>query len=80
MSFGHHLMVGGWRTHSCVRREYALRSDSGVQDANRHAWKLVAAVGVALMAYACADDARVNEAEFVRVGCGRRDRGRPVLA
>ena len=41
-----------------------------MQNINRHVWKLLAAVGVALMAYAWADEERFNQAELFCLGAG----------
>ena len=43
-----------------------------MQGINRHVWKLIAAVGVALMAYAWADDAlgRDGQSELFGLGAG----------
>ncbi len=39
-----------------------------MQNINRHVWKLLAAVGAALMAYAWADEERFNQAELFGLG------------
>ena len=41
-----------------------------MQNINRHVWKLLAAVGIALMAYAWADEERFNQAELFGLGAG----------
>ena len=41
-----------------------------MQNMHRHVWKLLAAVGVALMAYARADEERFNQAELFGLGAG----------
>ena len=44
-----------------LRRRIACRRTLAVLDLNRHVWKLLAAVGVALMAYAWAGEERFNQ-------------------
>ena len=51
-----------------------------MQNINRHVWKLLAAVGVALMACAGADEERFNQAEVFALGAGVRNGGHPVPA
>ena len=51
-----------------------------MQNINRRVWKLLAAVGVALMAYAWADEERFNQAELFGLGAGVRNGGQSVLA
>ena len=41
-----------------------------MQNMNRHVWRLLAAVGVALMAYAWADEERFNQAELFGLRAG----------
>ena len=51
-----------------------------VQNINRHGWKLLAVVGVALMAYAWADEERFKRAELFGLGAGAATAERSVLA
>ena len=51
-----------------------------MQNINRHVWKLLAAVGVALMAYAWADEERFNQADLFGLGAGVATAERSVLA
>ena len=41
-----------------------------MQNINRHVWELLGAVGVALMAYALADEERFSQAELFGLGAG----------
>ena len=51
-----------------------------MQNMHRHVWKLLAAVGVALIAYAWADEERFNQAELFSLGAGVATVERSVLA